>query len=260
MNVRVRFYEELGFFLKDEHKKRIVETEASEGQTVKDLVESFGVPHVEVDLILVNGDPVDFSYQVREGDFISVYPVFERLDISGVTGLRPAPLRETKFLADVHLGTLARRLRFLGFYTEYSRSADDDYLAERCAENGLILLSRDRQLLMRRIVARGIYIRATDPFEQVREVVRRLDLYGSIRPYSRCAACNGELRTLCTGGEEWESRKGEIPPGVREWCSDYKLCTRCGKIYWKGSHYEKLLPLLRALERDAGGEDGEGTV
>lgn len=257
MRVRIRFYQELNFFLKRDYEKRTVETEAAEGQTVKDLIESFGVPHVEVDLILVHGEPVDFSYQVAPGDYISVYPVFERLDISGIAGLRHKPLRTPRFLADVHLGTLARRLRFLGFYTEYSRKAGDEYLARRCSEEGLILLSRDRQLLMRRIVDRGLYIHSTDPFEQVREVVRRLDLYSSISPYSRCGSCSGELRRLPVEGPEWEKRKGEIPPGVRKWCSEYKVCRGCGKIYWRGSHFDSLAPLLEALERDRTQLEGE---
>ncbi len=253
MRVHIRFYQELNFFLTQKQKKRVLDYDAAPGQTVKDLIESFGVPHVEVDLVLVHGEPVDFSYQVREGDMISVYPVFERFDIRSVNKLRPEPLRESRFIADVHLGTLARRLRFLGFFTEYQTDADDRYLAERCASEGLILLSRDRQLLMRKIVERGLYVRATDPFEQVREVIGRLDLYSSIRTYSRCVACNGELRPLSPEGEEWERRKGEIPPGVRRWCEEYKICSSCGKIYWRGSHLEKLVPLLKILEEDAGG-------
>jgi uncharacterized protein len=257
MKVRLRFYEELNFFLREEQRKRIIDVEAAEGQTVKDLGESFGVPHVEIDLILVDGESVDFSYQVRPGDFISFYPVFERLDIAGLSGLRPEPLRVPRFIADVHLGTLARRLRFLGFSTEYGRRTGDEELARRCAEEDLILLTRDRQLLMRRIVSRGLYVRSTDPFEQVREVVRRLDLFRLISPFSRCVGCNGELRPLPTEGGEWERHKGEIPPGVRRWCRAYKICRCCGKIYWKGSHFEKLEALLQVLEEEGkGGEEG----
>ncbi len=250
MTVTIRFYEELNFFLKKELRKRQIEAEAAPGQTVKDLIESFRVPHVEVDLILVNGTSVDFSYQVQDGDAISVYPVFERFNIEDLNHLRPEPLREPRFIADVHLGTLSRRLRILGFYTEYQNDADDEFLASRAAKEGLILLTRDRQLLMRKIVSRGLYVKATQPFEQVREVVARLDLYSKLRPFSRCVACNGLLRDLQPNTLEWEQSKYQIPKGVRKWCTVYRRCESCGKVYWKGSHLKRLDRLLEQLEQD----------
>ncbi|MFW5712385.1 MAG: Mut7-C RNAse domain-containing protein [bacterium] len=250
MTVAIRFYEELNFFLKKELRKQQIETEAAPGQTVKDLIESFRVPHVEVDLVLVNGESVDFSYQLRDGDRISVYPVFERFDIGALNHLRPEPLREPRFIADVHLGTLARRLRILGFYTEYDNHADDEYLARRAVEEGLILLTRDRQLLMRKIVSHGLYVKATDPFEQVREVVARLDLYAKLRPFSRCVACNGLLRDLEPGTLQWEQSQYQIPQGVLKWCTVFRRCEDCGKVFWKGSHLKPLNRLLEQLEED----------
>jgi len=248
--VSIRFYQELNFFLEASLQKRDIEAAVAPGQTVKDLIESFGVPHVEVDLILVDGEPVDFSFQPSPGERISVYPVFERFDIAPVAKLRPEPLRVPRFIADVHLGTLARRLRVLGFYTELPEQGEDAYLAGRAAEEGLILLSRDRQLLMRKIVERGMYVKATDPREQVREVVYRLDLYDRLAPFSRCAVCNGQLRELTIGSEEWEEKKGLIPPGVRSWCRRYRVCEGCGKVFWRGSHVERLEELLEVLEED----------
>ena len=250
MAVSIRFYEELNFFLKKEQRKQALLAETSPGQTVKDLVESFSIPHVEVDLILVNGESVDFSYQVREGDYISVYPVFERLDIDSLNHLRPEPLRDPRFLADVHLGTLARRLRILGFYTEYGNRADDPYLAARSEQEELILLTRDRQLLMRKNVSRGLYVKNTHPNEQVREVVARLDLYSKLRPFSRCVACNGFLKVLPMEGPEWEEHKQKIPPGVRKWCHTYRICESCGKVFWRGTHLNRLRTLLDQLEED----------
>ncbi len=250
MRVTIRFYEELNFFLKKDLRKQTIHTEAAPGQTVKDLIESFRVPHVEVDLVLVDGNSVDFSYQLQGGDRISVYPVFERLDISELTHLRPQPLRKPRFIADVHLGTLARRLRILGFYTEYHNDAEDEYLAARSAEQGLILLTRDRQLLMRKIVDRGLYVKATQPFEQVRELVARLDLYSKLHPFSRCVVCNGLLRDLQPGTEQWRQSKQQVPEGVLKWCTVYRRCESCGKVYWKGSHLKKLDRLLAQLEKD----------
>jgi len=236
--VTIRFYEELNDFLPPQRRKRDIEVTFPGRRSVKDLIESFCVPHVEVDLVLVNGASVDFSYIVADGDRISVYPVFESFDIAGLTRLRPRPLRETRFVLDVHLAKLARRLRLLGFDVDYAPGRHDAELAAIAASEGRVLLSRDRQLMMRRIVARGLYVRSTDPEQQVREVLDRLDLWGSCRPFTRCIECNGGIAAM--DENEAEAAGDDIPRGVREWCREYYRCLGCGRIYWKGSHYEKL--------------------
>jgi len=157
---------------------------------VKDFVESFGVPHTEVDLVLANGNPVDFSYLVRDGDRVSVYPVFESLDISSVSHVRPAPLRALRFLLDVHVGRLAAYLRMAGLDTFYGNQASDAELARILAREERVLLTRDRYLLMRTAVERGYWIRSTEPKQQLLEVVKRFDLAGSLRPFTRCMDCN----------------------------------------------------------------------
>ena len=238
--VTIRFYEELNDFLEPSRRKRDIDAVFPERRSVKDLVESFGVPHVEVDLILINGESVDFSRIVADGDRISVYPVFESIDIGPVTRLRPEPLREPRFVLDVHLRKLARRLRLLGFDVDFSPDRDDAALADIAEAEERILLSRDRQLLVRRKVARGLYIRNTDPEKQVAEVLDRLDLRGRCRPFTRCIECNEMIESLdpdVPGGAE----AAGIPPGVRAWCREYYRCRGCGRIYWKGSHYGKLV-------------------
>ncbi|HON80431.1 MAG TPA: Mut7-C RNAse domain-containing protein, partial [Spirochaetota bacterium] len=144
--VTIRFYEELNDFLPRQDRKRDIEVSFNGRRSIKDFIESMGVPHVEVDLILVHGISVDFNYLIQDGDRISVYPVFERLSIEGVTRLRPAPLRLTRFVLDVHLRKLARRLRLLGFDTDYDEHRDDPELAELSAKENRILLTRDRGL------------------------------------------------------------------------------------------------------------------
>jgi len=238
--VTIRFYEELNDFLEPSRRKRDIDAVFPERRSVKDLVESLGVPHVEVDLILINGESVDFSRIVADGDRISVYPVFESIDIGPVTRLRPEPLREPRFVLDVHLRKLARRLRLLGFDVDFSPDRDDAALADIAEAEERILLSRDRQLMMRRKVARGLYIRNTDPEKQVAEVLDRLDLRGRCRPFTRCIECNEMIESLdpdVPGGAE----AAGIPPGVRAWCREYYRCRGCGRIYWKGSHYGKLV-------------------
>lgn len=207
-------------------------------RSIKDLIESLGVPHVEVDLILVDGVSVDFSYIVADKNRISVYPLFETLDISTVTHLRPRPLRESRFVLDVHLRRLARYLRLFGFDTEYEDDRDDDELAFISNSEKRILLTRDRQLLMRRIVDRGLYVRNIDPNLQIKEILTRLDLYSQCHPFSRCISCNGILKEI--DSREWKEIVAEVPPGVSAWCREYHRCTRCRGIYWKGSHYDKL--------------------
>ncbi|MBN2161244.1 MAG: Mut7-C ubiquitin/RNAse domain-containing protein [Spirochaetes bacterium] len=238
--VAIRFYEELNDFLRPSHRKRELDFEFGGRRSVKDLIESFGVPHVEVDLILVNGRSVDFSYIVADGDRLSVYPVFESLDIGSVTRLRPSPLRDPRFVLDVHLQKLARRLRLMGFDVDYLPDRDDAALAETADREGRILLSRDRQLMMRKRVARGLYVRNTDPDRQVAEILDRLQLRGLCRPFTRCIECNQTIEELDAAGPDFAALEKTIPPGVRSWCREYYRCLGCGRIYWKGSHYEKL--------------------
>jgi uncharacterized protein with PIN domain len=248
--VTIRFYEELNDFLPRHLRKGDIEFSFSGRRSIKDLIEHFGVPHVEVDLILVDGRSVDFGYIVKSGDRISVYPVFESFSVDGLTRLRPSPLRDTRFVLDVHLRKLARRLRLLGFDVDYRAGRDDPELARVAQDENRILLTRDRRLLMRRNVSRGIIIRSTDPDRQIVEVLERLQLWSRCRPWTRCIECNGMLRGLDTLGGEFEALRERIPPGVLSWCGEYYLCGSCGKIYWKGSHYEKLKRIVERIMTD----------
>src|SRR5262245_24984371 len=165
-----RFYAELNDFLPRRHRfvtvVRLFDGEAS----VKDLIEAAGVPHTEVDLVIVNSEPVDFKYRVRDGDRIAVYPMFEALDIGPIASVRPGPLREPRFFADAHLGRLARHLRLLGFDTAYERDCDDAHLAATAAAERRIVLTRDAGLLKRNMVTHGLFVRAQQPGEQLLEV------------------------------------------------------------------------------------------
>jgi uncharacterized protein with PIN domain len=198
------------------------------------------VPHVEVDLILVNGSSVDFSYIIEDGDRISVYPVFETLSIGAVTRLRPLPLRNPRFVLDVHLRKLARRLRLLGFDADYLPARDDAELSIISNREKRILLSRDRRLFMRKIISRGLYVRNTDPDLQIIEILNRLDLWERCRPFSRCLECNGDIERLEVDDSPAEGIPSRIPPGVRAWCTEYYFCKTCERIYWRGSHFDKL--------------------
>jgi hypothetical protein len=252
-HVVVRFYEELNDFLPPGMRKRDVDCSFHGKRSVKDLIESLGVPHVEVDLILVNGASVDFAFPVGDGDRISVYPVFESLSLEGVTRLRPSPLRDTKFVLDVHLRKLARRLRLLGFDTDWEAGRGDAALAEIAERERRILLTRDRRLLMRRNVSRGIIIRNTDTGRQLAEVLERLQLQPLCRPFTRCTECNGEMEALDYEGGEFLAVRETIPPGVLSWCQEFFRCRRCGKVYWNGDHYDRLKEIV---DRVTGSDPG----
>jgi len=241
-HVHFRFYEELNDFLPVERRKREFSIPYYRA-SVKDMIESLGVPHTEVDLILVNGKSVDFTCLVHAGDRISVYPAFESFDISGLTRLRPEPLRQPRFVLDTHLGKLARILRLLGFDTLYSNVYTDAELEELSAGGGKrILLTRDQGLLKRSRITHGYYVRATAPEVQAREVLRRFDLYRLAAPFSRCLRCNGLLHAVAR-----EEVLDRIPPGVAASFDTYSMCRDCGRVYWPGSHYDRLRRLAGEL-------------
>jgi uncharacterized protein with PIN domain/sulfur carrier protein ThiS len=219
------------------------------GQTVKDLIEAAGVPHTEVDLVLVSGEPVGLDHRVREGDRISVYPVFESLDISSVSRVRAAPLRQTRFVADVHLGRLARYLRLLGFDTAYQNDWDDAALLRTALSDRRILLTRDRGLLKRAALDHGYLVRATDPRAQLREVVARFDLAAGLRPLSRCALCNGRLSAV-----DKADISSLLPERTAAAVDEFRRCEDCGQLYWQGAHHRglaELIALARATRESA---------
>jgi uncharacterized protein with PIN domain len=237
--VEVRCYEELNDFLPSQARKRPFPARFSQGDTVKALVEALGIPHTEVDLVLVNGASVDFSHRLHDGDLISVYPMFESLDISALTRVRPGGLRRTRFVLDVHLGRLAKLLRMLGFDALYANDLDDGSLSRISAGERRILLTRDRELLKRSAVTHGYCVRSTQALEQLREVIGRFDLAGRLRPFSRCLRCNTPLRRRTR-----RRAAGEVPPRVARTYRRFRACPTCGRIYWRGSHWERMRKLL----------------
>jgi len=232
---RFRFYEELNDFLPPERRKTEFDYEFDRRASIKDVIEALSVPHTEVELILVNGESVDFGYILCDGDRVSVYPVFESLDVSPLLRLRPRPLRTPRFVLDTHLGTLARYLRLLGFDTLYRNDYCDATLARISANEGRTLLTRDRGLLMRRIVTHAYFVRADDPRRQLEEVCARLDLYGLIEPFSRCSRCNGLLQEV-----DKARIADQLAPKTRRYYDRFLQCRDCGQIYWAGSHFKHL--------------------
>jgi uncharacterized protein with PIN domain len=238
-----RFYEELNDFLTPEQRKRDLSLSFTAPCPVRHLIENCGVPHTEVELILINGRSVDLETPVQDGDRVAVYPVFEAFDVSPLVRIREHPLRHPRFIADAHLGRLARYLRLLGFDTLFGNDPGDQALAASAGRERRILLTRDRMLLMRREVTRGCYIRAQRPLEQLAQVMARCDLYRLTRPFSRCMKCNGTLEPVPKA-----SVAAQLSQGTRNTHDRFWRCGGCGQVYWQGSHYERLRRLVAAFE------------
>ena len=237
-----RFYEELNDFLPPEKRKVAFDYPLQRRASVKDIIEALGVPHTEVEVILANGTSVDFGYIVEDGDRISVYPMFESLDIRPLLKLRELPLRQPRFVLDCHLGRLARYLRHLGLDTLYRNDYDDDQLAAISAGEHRILLTRDRDLLKRRIVNHGYFVRSHDPRRQLDEVLARFDLYAEIKPFGRCTRCNGRVATV-----DKHSILDQLEPKTLRYYDQFWRCDSCHQIYWEGSHFAKMQLLIDEL-------------
>ena len=241
---RFRFYEELNDFLPKEHRKTGFEHSFHRRASIKDMIESLGVPHTEVELILVNGESTDFSHIVVDGDVISVYPVFESLDIRPLLKLRPEPLRSNRFVLDTHLGRLARYLRLLGFDTLYCNNSHDAELAQLSSEQHRILLTRDRLLLHRSIITHGYLVRNTAPLYQTGEVLQRFNMHEDILPWTRCTRCNGKLEAVSK-----KTIAHRLEPRTRRYYTDFRRCRKCSQLYWKGSHFVKMTGLITQLRQ-----------
>jgi uncharacterized protein len=240
--VNVRAYAELNDFLGPESRGVTARRPFRPHQTVKDVLEALGIPHTEVDLILVNGNAEDFAHRPTSGDRIAAYPMFETLDVGSTARLRPVPLRDPRFVIDVNLGRLARLLRVLGFDVWWSSDADDQTLADLSLGQQRILLTRDRGLLKRRAITHGLFVRSDHPEEQTLEVIRRLDLRHRLAPFTRCVRCNGRLFSVSK-----EEVIDHLEPLTRLYYDDFSRCTECGRIYWRGSHRARLVSFVEGL-------------
>ncbi len=246
-----RFYEELNDFLPAARRRRPFDCDCARAATVKHMIEALGVPHTEVELVLLNGESVGFERVLLDGDRVAVYPKFERLDISPLLKVRDSPLRVLRFVADAHLGGLARLLRMLGFDTLYDNHFEDQRIAELAAREGRIVLTRDRELLKRRVISHGCYLHAQKPAEQLRELFERLDLARSLRPFSRCLHCNLALRPV-----DLQEARERLPSRIGYSYERFMECPGCRRLYWEGSHWRNMRALLDPLLPGAPAQPG----
>ena len=249
--VRLRFYAELNDFLPAAQRQVQISMAPNGPVSVKHAIEALGVPHTEVELILVNGRVVDFDYLLQAGDAISVYPTFTSLDLNVPPALRPPLPLLPRFVLDNHLGRLVNYLRLLGFDALYPEDHDDEVLARISSEDERVLLTRDRRLLMRKTVVYGYLLRSKDPREQLAAVLRRYKLGEAINPWRRCLRCNGELRPVAK-----EDVLERLEPKTKKYYDEFHICADCEQIYWKGSHYAP----LKEIVEDAQGFSSRSSV
>ena len=234
-----RFYEELNDFLAPGRRRREFDCPCARAATTKHMIEALGVPHTEVELVLVNGESAGFDRLLQEGDRVAVYPRFEALDITPLLRVRERPLRVTRFVADAHLGGLAHLLRMAGFDTLYDNHFDDSEIEAIVAREGRIVLTRDRELLKRRAITHGCYVHALKSAQQLREVFERLDLARSARPFTLCLHCNAPLRAI-----DKAQVAQCVPPAVCARYERFSTCDVCRRVFWEGLHWRRMRELL----------------
>jgi uncharacterized protein with PIN domain/sulfur carrier protein ThiS len=248
--IRLNFLGDLDFFLGSKFRSQPVQRRLSERTSIKDVIESCGVPHSEVDAILVNGQAVGFDHTLVNDADVTVFPVANRDTFGTYKHLQQTNVR--RFVADGHLGTLTRNLRLFGFDVAYSSRADDRELLDIMARENRALLTRDRRLLMHSIVRHGYCPRSQNADEQTAEVLRRFNLVGLIAPFTRCLRCNAALQ---------DASKAEViedlEPLTKIYYDQFRRCPGCGQVYWAGSHFEKLEKAIERIQAGLSGKRGD---
>jgi len=247
--IRLKFHGDLPFFLGSKARRETVERALREKTSVKDVIESCGVPHPEVDLILVDGQPIDFHHTLRTDADVDVYPV--ELSCTHFEKHRLQVPRIKRFIVDGHLGKLTRNLRLLGFDIAYDPQAQDRQLLSVMESENRALLTRDRRLLMHAVVQTGYCPRSQNAHEQTIEVIRRFDLFDSIAPFTRCLSCNAPLEKVAKA-----DIIEKLEPLTKIYYEQFRRCTGCGQIYWAGSHFSKLQTRLEGIRTQSSTTDG----
>ena len=253
--VQLRFYGELNDFLPGVKKKTWFTHVVKGNPSIKDTIESLGMPHTEIGRILVNPvrdftisngvnhTAVDFSYQIRPGDKIKICPIDKNILKKEIL-LRPRLPRRPTFILDSHLGKLARYLRLFGFDTLYKRDYSDQDIVQTVKMGNRIVLTRDVGLLKNKIIRHGYWIREIHPKKQIKEVIKRFNLRLPIQSFRICLECNGKIVRI---------KKNKIihrlPPKTKDYFNKFHMCLKCKKIYWQGSHYEKLSDFIRKIKK-----------
>jgi len=224
------FFAELNDFLPRQRRNSSFSIEFEGHQTIKHLIESLGIPHTEIGRILIDDRPADFSSRLQEGDRVAVYPADSPLPV------------EPRFVLDNHLGQLATYLRMLGFDTLYRNDYQDEELTQVASQEGRVLLTRDRRLLMRKVITLGYCLHQTDPRQQAIEVLRRFNLFEKLHPFRRCLRCNAPLQPVSK-----QAVLDRLEPLTKLYYDEFHLCPSCNQVYWKGSHFQRMQGMITEM-------------
>lgn len=234
-----RFFSSFNDFLSHANKNALIHYRFNGNPSIKDAIEAIGIPHTEVDAIIVNGSPVDFRYPLKDKDHAEVYPL---VNITNLTAkaLTPSPVYPVRFIADVHAGKLAKELRMLSLDTVYENNFNDQQVAELAEKESRIVLTRDIGLLKHKKINWGYWLRSQHVNEQLKEVITRFNLADEIKPFTRCIDCNGNIVPV-----KKDQILKKLPPKTIEYFNEFYQCQCCKKVYWKGSHYENMLEKIK---------------
>jgi uncharacterized protein with PIN domain len=230
--ITVIFHGALTDFFKSKAEPYLARVQVQEKTALKHIVEALGVPHPEIGKIIVNQKEVDLSYHPICGDHIHIHP----WQIEQTTTNNNCP----KFILDNHLGKLTAYLRLLGIDAFYNHQFDDEQIACIAVEQNRVVLTRDRGLLKRKVIQRGYCVRQDNPLSQLSEVINHFQLDEYLKPFSRCPRCNGLLEKV-----DKQTILDQLLPLTRLYYNEFSRCTDCGQIYWKGSHYDRIKPIIQ---------------
>jgi uncharacterized protein with PIN domain len=236
-----RFHWGLNYFLPPDRREKKFSCQYAQAATTKHMIEALGVPHTEVGRIVVNGTEIGFDRLLQENDEVEIYPVEEHLSFPASPASSISPIR---FIADAHLGGLARLLRMAGFDTLYDNHYDDSGIEAIALAENRVVLTRDLELLKRKQVKRGAYVRALKPDEQLQEVFSRFGLAHAMKPFSLCLHCNFPLHAV-----DKEAVLDRIPPMVRAHQHRFSTCDSCHRVFWEGTHWQHMRALLDSLSK-----------
>lgn len=234
------FFKSLNDFLSPVNKNKPFKYNFYGTPSIKDAIEAIGIPHTEVDVIIVKGLPVDFFYKLHNDDMVEVYPVDSNPVFSKSYSLTPGLNYPLAFVADVHLGKLAKALRILGFDTDYQNDYSDKSVVEIAEKSDRIVLTRDVGLLKHKLIKWGYWLRSQMVEKQLKEVVSRYNLLPEVLLFKRCLSCNGRIEEVAK-----EAVSEKLPPKTNQYFNKFFQCASCKKVYWKGSHYENMLQMVR---------------
>jgi len=240
--VDIRFYGGLNDFISIDKRHLPIRKVYLGSPTVKDLIESVGVPHVEIFLIVVEGNIVTLEFKPQPFSRISCYPRFYSIDIKSCSLIPREPI-PPKFVLDVHLGKLASYLRLHGFDSLYCNSYSDDEILNIALSDNRIILTRDKGILRNGTAIFGYFVRNTNPRSQLKEVIAYFDISEYIDPFSRCSLCNGLIEAISR-----EEVEGVVEDNTYRYYSSFYRCSRCNQIYWEGMQFVRIDRMINGSE------------